>query len=536
MNKKNDKNYNDSMYNMLLNASNKYPNNIACLSSTSKVTYKSLIKKIDNFASGLNKLGIKKNDYVTLIIPNCKEAIISFYALNKIGAISCILHPSLSEEEIKNSINLTKSKYVIVCENEYYKIKNIKDKININKIIYVSLKESNISLFNLGKKNINVVFDEDSISYYTLISKSYFNKLDVTNNSSAEDYAAVMYSSGTTDKQKGVLLTNNNFNFVSTSMNKFNKYLQDSTVLSNMQIFNVFGLCNCIHSTLLNGNTIILNSIINPKNFAKLIIKYKPNILIVTPNILESIQNNKKLNKMDLSFIKNVICLGDTLSLKLNRKIDKLLYDGGSDAFVRTAYGMTETTSSIVEMSEDITKIGSVGIPLDGVSVKIFNPKTKRELKPMEVGEICISGPCLMKEYINNESDTKEVLIKHKDKKLWLHTGDLGYLDEDGFLYFKSRKKRIIVSNGYHIYPDVKSCIIVGVPHPYKKEIIKAYIVLKDNLVLNNEIKKEIRSYCEKHIASYALPYSYGYRKELPKTINGKVAYRNLFTDNDDIE
>ena len=223
--------------------------------------------------------------------------------------------------------------------------------------------------------------------------------------------------------------------------------------------------------------------------------------------------------------------------------MNTFLYDHGSDAKVTSSYGMSECISSAIMMPKNINKPNSIGIPLIGTIVKIVKPNTEIELPYNEVGEICINSKSIMKEYINDKEETKKVLIKHKDGNIYLHSKDLGYMDKDGFIYFKSNIKRLIISNGYKIYPNeieeiilkhpyVEDCAIVGVPHPYKKEVIKAYIVLKKGLVLNSEIKKSIKEHCEKNIASYALPYAYGYRKELPKTLIGKVSYKELISDN----
>ena len=200
---------------------------------------------------------------------------------------------------------------------------------------------------------------------------------------------------------------------------------------------------------------------------------------------------------------------------------------------------MTECSAGCTMMPKHKKKLGSVGVPIPNCYIKIVNPETDEELPYGEIGEICISGPTLMKEYLNEKEETENILRKGKDGKLWLHSGDLGYMDEDGYIFFKARLKRMIVSSGYNIYPGqieqiilehpyVEQCIVVGVPHPYKKEVVKAYIVLKKGLVLNSEIKKSIKTHCEKNIAKYALPYAYGYRKELPKTLLGKVAYKEL--------
>lgn len=313
-----------------------------------------------------------------------------------------------------------------------------------------------------------------------------------------------------------------------------------------MPIFHGFGLGCTFHATLVSGGVAIILPSVNPKKFDETLLKYKPNILACVPSVLEGLTKSKKLKETDLSFIKCIICGGDSLSGELQEKIDKFLSDHGSETHVRTAYGMTECTAGVTMMPKEEVRKDSIGIPCPDTIIRIFDANNKECLSG-EIGEICIYGPTVMKEYLNDKEETDNVLKTHKDGKVWLHSGDLGYMDSDGFVYFKSRAKRMIVSSGYNIYPGqieqiilkhpyVEACSVVGVPHPYKKEVVKAYIVLKEGLVLNSEIKKSIKEYCEKNIATYALPYAYGYRHELPKTKLGKISYKELMNGEDEDE
>jgi long-chain acyl-CoA synthetase len=249
----------------------------------------------------------------------------------------------------------------------------------------------------------------------------------------------------------------------------------------------------------------------------------------------------------DLSYIMDVVVGGDAISRKTHDAIDEFLYDHGSEGHITPAFGLTECSAGCCMMPKECIKKESVGIPISDAIIKIVDSKTKKELPYGEVGEIVISSPTVMKGYYNDPEETAKVLIKHDDGKTYLHTGDLGYMDEDGFIFFKSRLKRMIVSSGYNIYPSqieeiinkhkyVKASVAVGVPHPYKKEVVKVYIVLKDDIVLTSAVKKSIKEHCEKNIAKYALPYAYGYRKELPRTKIGKVAYRDLMNSEENEE
>ena len=522
-----------SMYEMVRRSANSYPSNIAYTYFGNKVTYKTFLKRIDETAKAFIRMGVKKGDYVSIIMPNTPEAITCVYALNKIGAICNMLHPLYSEEEIKYAVNLVNSKYLVVCDIVYKKIKNIRDKFNnVEKILYIPLSESMDPLTSFAFKitnglKISLPLEDDVIPYYRFISRAKFHKKEVKDVLKGNDVAIILHSGGTTGKSKGIALTNLNLNALALSELEIIKSMKPGvSCLSIMPIFHGFGLGCTMHGVFVGKGHAIILPTVNPKKFADTILKYKPNAIAVVPSMLEGLYKNKKLVDADLSFIKCIVCGGDSISDKLRKKLDTFLYDHGSEATIRAAYGMTECTAGVIMIPKEISKDESIGIPTPDTIIKIVKPNTTEELPYKEEGEICISGPTVMKEYINEKEETKNVLKTHKD----------------GFVYFKSRLKRMIVSSGYNIYPSVveniilehpyvSACAVVGVPHPYKKEVIKAYIVLKKGIVLNSEVKKSIKEHCEKNIASYALPYAYGYRKELPKTLVGKVAYTELISD-----
>lgn len=534
-----------SMYDLVRRSALKHPANIAYTYFGNKVTYKSFLIKIDTASRAFISIGVKKGDVVSIIMPNTPEAIICFYALNRIGAVCNMIHPLSSEEEFKYDINLTNSKYVIVCDLAYKKLSNIRNDINVFKIIYLPISESMDTITKIGymitkgRNNIKIN-DEDVIMYSKFLSNGKSYKEVIKDNGIGSDTAVILHSGGTTGKPKGIVLTNMNFNSLVLSELEINKCLGSGvSILAIMPIFHGFGLGCTFHATMSSGGTAIILPSVNPKKFDETLLKYKPNILACVPSVLEGLTKSKKLKEADLSFIKCIICGGDMLGGELQSRIDKFLSDHGSDTHVRTAYGMTECTAGVTMMPKEEVRNDSIGIPCPDMFIKICEIGTTRECLSGEIGEICISGPTVMKEYINEKEETDNILKKHRDGKVWLHSGDVGYMDSDGFVYFKSRAKRMIVSSGYNIYPGqieqiilkhpyVEACSVVGVPHPYKKEVVKAYIVLKNGLVLNSEIKKSIKEYCEKNIAAYALPYAYGYRKELPKTKLGKVAYKEL--------
>ncbi len=541
---------NVSMYEMIRRCSEKYPELIAYSYFGNECNYKDYIKKIDKAAKAFVRLGVKKGTVVSIVMPNTPEAIISFYGLNKLGAIINMIHPLSSEEELKYAMKITNTKYALVADIVYNKLSNVKKDLKLKKIIYTPISISMDTITKIGYKlktfnKVPHILDDDTIDYNEFIRRGKYETDDIKDTGKASDEAVLLHSGGTSGKPKGIVLTNGNFNSVALGLLEgVGDMGPGVSTLSIMPIFHGFGLACTFHAVNMSGGHAIILPTVNAKKFDETILKYKPNTIGCVPSLLEGLPNSSKMKNADLSFLRCIVCGGDGVSIKLCKKLNEFLYDHGSTAKVRGAYGMTECTAGVTVMPKTKYKYGSIGIPIPDTCIKIFNTETHEECAPGEIGEICISGPSVMKEYLNEEEETKSALFKFEGRT-FLHSGDAGYKDEDGFIFFKSRIKRMIVSSGYNIYPGqieqiilehpyVEACTVVGVPHPYKKEVVKAYIVLKKGLVLNSEIKESIKKHCEKHIAAYALPYAYGYRKELPKTLIGKVAYTELIGNDEE--
>jgi long-chain acyl-CoA synthetase len=287
------------------------------------------------------------------------------------------------------------------------------------------------------------------------------------------------------------------------------------------------------------GGRCILVPRFTPKSYAKLITKYRCNFIAGVPTLYEALLRLPSMKGADLSCLKGVFSGGDSLSVELKKRFDKFLYDHNAKVQVREGYGTTECVTASCLTPSHVQKEGSIGFPFPDTYYKIVKPTTTEEAKFNEEGEICISGPTVMLGYLNQPQETANTLKVHNDQRIWLHTGDLGCMDEDGFIYFKQRLKRMIVTSGYNVYPSVlenildahemvqMSCII-GVQDSYKMQSIKAFIMLKKGYEGNDETKEIILEHCKKHMAKYAIPKDIEFRSTLPKTLVGKVAYRVL--------
>lgn len=534
-----------SIYELIENTAKKYPDNISYNYYGTKRSYKQFIEEIKCCSEAFLQMGYKKGDVISICMPNTPEAIISFYAVNRIGAIANMIHPLSAENEIKQYVNDTKSRCLIVIDVAAKKIKNISDETILKDIIVVSPSDSMPVLLKTGYKlTKNKVKKSDfsgMILWNDWMEKGRsLEKLPNTSFGVSEDVAVILYSGGTSGFPKGIELTNLNFNALAIQSFEACACLKPKdTVLAIMPVFHGFGLGICIHTVQYFGGTSILLPSFDVLTFDVLLKKYKPNIIAGVPTLYEALLKNRKFEGADLSFLKCVISGGDSLSVSLKRKIDTFLKEHGADIQVREGYGLTEcvTGSCLTPLNE--YKEGSIGIPYPDTYYKIVKPDSCEELPYNEEGEIVISGPTIMKQYLDNEEETAQVLRKHKDGKVWLHTGDLGYMDEDGFIYFKQRLKRVIMSSGYCVYPqyienvldshpDILMSCVIGIDHEYKIQVPKAYIVLKDNVEVNDELRKSIKIHCEKNLVRYSWPAAYEFREELPKTLVGKIAYTQL--------
>ena len=549
-----------SAYKLIEYTASKHLSNISYNYYGNKKTYHEFLMQIDEAARALKAIGVKHKDVVSICMPNTPEGIISFYAANKIGAIASMIHPLSAENEIKHYLNVSKTEWLITVDFTIEKIDKIIDDTKVKKVVSVSVAESmpliikslytasnvpkNIKLINLNpmhyinkdkrKRNIDIIGWRDFIK----LGKDYTKEID--DDFKGKEIAAILYSGGTTGTPKGVKLTNLNMN--ASAMQNFEHVAclkAKDKVLAIMPIFHGFGLSVCIHCVQYFGGTSILLPQFNAKTFDKIMKKYEPNVVIGVPTLFDAMTKNKNFNHMKMNYLTCVISGGDSLSIELKKKFDEWLEKHHSPTTIREGYGLTECCAASCFTPLNYYRPGSIGIPYPDMYYKIVEAGTEKELPYGQPGEIVITGPTVMAGYIRNRKETKQTLKKHKDGRVWLHTGDEGVMDKDGFVFFKGRLKRMIISSGYCVYPNnienvidshpaVRMSCVIGIPHPYKVTAAKAFIVLNDQSKETDETISEIKELVEKNLARFSWPVAYEYRSELPKTLVGKVAYNVL--------
>ena len=536
-----------SMCEAVENIAKKYPNVIAYDFMGSHTNYRRCVEEIHACARALRAAGVKENDRVTIAMPNCPQAVSMFYAINMVGAIANMIHPLSAEGEIEFYLNDSKSVAALTLDQFYGKFESIRQSTPALKtLIVASIKDALNPVMKLGyaltegKKVPKLPEDGSYITWKQFILNGKQFTGDPRVKRVGAQPAVILYSGGTTGVTKGILLSNLNFNALGAQIIATNPiFTVGDKMLAIMPMFHGFGLGVSIHSMLVNGGRCVLVPRFTPQTYAELLRKHKPNFIAGVPTLYEALLRLDGLNDLNLSCLKGMFSGGDSLPVELKKRIDAFLKDHKATIEVREGYGTTECVTASCLTPSGLAREGSIGIPFPDTYYKIVMPGTEIEVPYGQEGEICLAGPTVMMEYVNHPKETADTLRKHADGLTWVHTGDLGVMDKDGYIYFRQRIKRMIVTSGYNVYPSqiegildkneyVHMSCVIGVKDPYKMQKVKAFIVLKPGYEPTDETREKIMDYCRKHIAKYALPYEIEFRDELPKTLVGKVAYRIL--------
>ena len=535
-----------SMFEAVAAIAEKYPNNVAFDFMGRSTTYKTLVKEIEQCAKALKTIGVREGDRVTIAMPNCPQAIQMFYAVNLVGGICNMIHPLSAEKEIEFYLNASESVTAITLDQFYNKFENIRHNTKVVNIIIASIKDELSKpvkagyMLTEGRKVKKIPDDAPVIRWKDFLHLSCHCFYNYKVEHKGSDPAVILYSGGTTGKTKGILLSNKNFNALGQQVIAANPMFRvGDKMLAAMPLFHGFGLGVCVHTMLSQGGRCILIPRFTAETYAKQIVKYKCNFIAGVPTLYEALLRLPSMENADLSSLKGVFSGGDSLSIELKKKFDKFLYDHNAKIQIREGFGTTECVTASCLTPPHMAKEGSIGLPFPDTYYKIVEPGTDKEVPYGTEGEILIAGPTVMMEYVGHPEETAQTLRKHDDGLTWIYTGDLGTMDDEGFIYFRGRAKRMIITSGYNVYPGqleniidahefVHMSCVIGVPDPYKMQKVKAFVMLKPGIPANDDTKEAILAYCRKNIAKYAMPYDIEFRAELPKTLVGKVAYRKL--------
>ena len=514
-----------------------------------KFTYADLIVNVKKTAAALRGAGVKKGDIITVVSIMTPEIIALFYAADMMGATLNLVDPRYSVEGIREYIEEVDS-HLLVCLNVVYeRCRQAAKRTNVEKVIVLSPADSLPPVMAVGYK----LTTPDKNKYASnVIRWKQFIKGGEGQSTAAEPYdpdhaCIVVHTGGTTGSPKGVMLTDNCFNALAQQFRAYDKLFHRGQKLMNiMPPFIAYGYACGVHLPLVLGFTVIIIPNLDPAKLGSLVLKHKPEHMFGVPTHYQQLAADPKLRDKDLSFIINYAAGGDSLSRGAEQTVNDFLAAHGARYPIAKGYGMTEVSSAATVAAGLDNKPGSVGIPMVNTVVAAFEPGTDQELPIGQRGELCISGPCLMKGYYNKPEETAILLRRHPDGRVWAHTGDMGYLDEDGFVYLDSRIKRMIIRHdGFKVFPSMIENVVSRHPAVHQCSVVGCadkdhtqgrlpfvYIVLKaDTTAKKKQVIRELERMCAEELPEYVQPVAYKFISSMPMTPVGKVDYRQLEAD-----
>ena len=514
----------------------KFPNKMALLFEGYKMTYRELNDMVNRFAASLNSFGINKGDSVAILLPNLIPCVAAYYAILKIGGIAVMNNPLYSDRELIHQFNDSGSKVLITIDLLGNRMIDVRPKTKIKQIIYTSIGDylpfpKNL-LFPLVAKKKNLAADvKSSANVYKwkdVLAKSFPNPPEFE--LSFDDVAMYQYTGGTTGVSKGVMLTHGNLSKQVQQVGAwFPAFDSNEIMLGALPFFHVFGLTTAMNLAIYLGWGDILVPKPQPEPLIQAIRKFKPTFVPLVPTMYIGILNHPHIDNIDLTSIKGCFSGSAPLPLEVIRD-----FESKTGAVIVEGYGLTESSpvTHVNPFSGGKRKVGSIGIPISDTECRIVDLVDGNTDVPVgESGEILVKGPQVMKGYWNRPDETASTLTDG-----WLHTGDIGKMDEEGYFYIVDRKKDMILSGGLNVYPrdieevfyenpKVQEAAAIGIPHPSRGESVKVFVALKEGETATQE---ELIEYCKDKIAKFKLPTEIEFRNELPKTNVGKILKKDL--------
>ncbi|MBR3504028.1 MAG: acyl--CoA ligase [Clostridia bacterium] len=536
-----------TMFQLVERAARQYPNEPAYEFYDRKTSYSRFLRRIERAARAFWSSGVRMGDAVTICMPNTPQALDCFYALNRIGAIANMVHPLSAQAEIADYLNISESRIILTVDLFYEKVEAALKAVRHPVTILTCRMQDELPfylapIYLLRKGKDYLRFPQPPHMLWSAFLKRGDAPAALPEPSfDPHRTAVILYSGGTTSLPKGICLSDLAFNACALQAREAidEEFRTGLKMLSCMPLFHGFGLGINLHTVLIHGACCVLMPTFTSKSYASMLRRKKPNFIAGVPTIFEALLHMPQLDGLDMSFLLGMFCGGDSLSTPLKHKIDAFLKEHGATIQVREGYGLTECVTASCLTPKNEYREGSIGLPFPDTVYRIVRPGTAELLPPGQEGEIIIKGPSLMLGYLKQPEETAKTLRRLPDGDLWLYTGDLGVMDADGFVYFRQRLKRLIVTNGYNVYPaqlenvidgfpEVAYSCVIGVKDPRRMQRVKAFIVPAEGAQPGEALKTRIMDQLSLRIAKYALPREIEFRTELPKTLVGKVAYRLL--------
>lgn len=506
-------------------------------------TYAQLVADIERCADALAACGLREGDRLLISMPTSPQGVIAFYAANRRGAVAAMVHPLSTAVEITRYLDATGARIALTLDAFHPTLAAANPRRALEHVIVARIGDYLPPLARLGYwatkgRKIRPIAPDPRLHWWRDFMARDHPRAPVPSRGT-HDPAAILFSGGTTGLPKAIVLSNRNFIAEGMEAAAWVALGAGDSMLAALPIFHGFGLGVCVNSVLMSGGTSILVPVFDAATAARVIRKRRPNYLVGVPTLFDALSRNPGLEKADLSGLKACFCGADTLSRAVRERFEGLVSRRGGHVRILEGYGLTEAVSGIMATPLGSYREGSIGIPMPDMLAKICRTGTTEAAPVGEEGEICLSGPCVMLGYLDDGEATAQALRAHEDGRTWLHTGDLGRMDADGFFYFTVRLKRMIKSSGFNVYPAqveavlaehpwVAEACVIGVPDPARVERVKACVVLKDRAREGPETAQALIDHCRERLIKWSCPREVEFRAALPLTRLGKVDYRAL--------
>ena len=535
-----------TLYEALAATARRLPDAVAWDFFGTTATYRELLASIGAAAAALASLGLKAGDRLLIAMPTAPAGVIAFYAANRLGAVPALVHPLSTAPEIEHYLDASGARLALTLDAFYGVFAQVKPKRPLERIVLARIGDylSPLKRFGFwltkGRKIAAVPADPRVRWWKDLLAASRPPAPRAA--TATDDPAAILFSGGTTGMPKGIVLSNRSLIAEGMQAAAWGGMAQGDSILAVLPIFHGFGLGVCVNAVFMAGGRSILVPQFSAEIVAKLLKTAKPNILVGVPTLFDALSTDSSLAKCDLSCLRACFSGADTLPRPVKERFEALVAAHGGKVRLLEGYGLTEAVTAIMAMPLAEYREGSIGIPFPDMDAAICRPGTIDELPPGEEGEICIAGPAVMLGYLDDPQATAATLKAHADGRTWLHTGDLGRRDADGFFYFTVRAKRMIKSSGFNVYPAqveavlyqhprVAEACVIGVPDEAQVERVKAVVVLKDPAQAGDATAQQLIEFCRERLIKWSCPREVEFRRELPKTRVGKVDFKVLVAE-----
>jgi long-chain acyl-CoA synthetase len=507
------------------------------------ISYRQLEQAVHRCAAALASLGVRHGDRVAIALPTCPQGVIAVYAANRLGAVAVMVHPLSTAPEIEAYVAASRSRVAVTLDLCFPRFSAARAGTGLEHVIVTRISDTlgpfARVLYRVTRgRRAPVVPREAGVRWWRPLMAGSGTAVPPSTGR-PEDLAAILFSGGTTGAPKGVMLSNRNLVAEGMEAAAWVGLGAGDSMLAALPLFHGVGLGLCINSVLLSGGKSILVPIFSAANVATAIRKERPTLMVGVPTLYDSLTRDRSLATADLSSLRAAFSGADTLPRPVKDRFERLVAARGGSVKLLEGYGLTEAVTAIMAMPLGEYREGSVGVPFPDMQGAIFRPGTAEELPAGEEGEVCVAGPSVMMGYLDDPEATAQTLRPHPDGRTWLHTGDLGRRDQDGFFSFTVRLKRMIKSSGFNVYPGqvedvlyqhpaVREACVIGIPDASQGERVVACVVPQRGVATGPELERELIAFCRERLIKWSCPRAVTFRRDLPKTRLAKVDYRLL--------